>query len=266
MDGGSMSHARVNGDYWSKPENWSGGSIPKSGNGLHVTSNATYDDLGEPGNPFVAHDVEQVLPSALLLVTGTTTVTHDLDGISTEVASGSSKVGHLEVGHDLNGRLLMLSNSYVRVGHDLGSHKFSDPYGSYVADPRISFIQYGTRGTHQNAMGSTLVLDKPPSHELAVPIVFPTGAPAPNVHDAVYPFDLKIELGKLKFDHADLIPNPPGMHPDEGDNSTLRLTQAGKTVYQLTNVLVPQDGYGGKLSVGTDSATGYNFVEYKNTV
>jgi hypothetical protein len=120
--------------------------------------------------------------------------------------------------------------------------------------------------TRVNATDQTLILDSPPSHSMSTTLYFPTayqgGASDPETY--VNPFALKIEIGKIHFDHADFIPNPGVTDPRDyiGSNFTLRLTSAGKTAYEMTNVWIPQDGHGGTLSVSKDTATGYDYVAY----
>jgi hypothetical protein len=69
-------------------------------------------------------------------------------------------------------------------------------------------------------------------------------------------------------DQQGLAPNTP---PEGATASyyTLRLSQAGKAVYDLSNVILPANtvnGLDGTLSVGRDAATGYDYVAYTRTV
>jgi hypothetical protein len=70
----------------------------------------------------------------------------------------------------------------------------------------------------------------------------------------------------MNFDRADFIPNSGTATNGFGDSFTLRLSEAGKAVYDLTDVRVPVDGHPGTLSVGHDPTTGYDFVAYTKTV
>jgi hypothetical protein len=242
-----MPKATVSGKDWSDPSAWDGGAIPRPSNGLDVVSKTPGDSLGTAAQPFVTHDVTQNQVSQLFVFTGGLT-THNFNGGVVWMTDH----GYMDVQHDLTAVVFVLTDAgYLRVGHDINS--------------TISFIGYGARGAHENATDAALVVDHPPNHQLTSEIAFPTGAPT-SFHPAEYPFGLKIELAHMNFDRADFIPNSGTATNGFGDSFTLRLSEAGKAVYDLTDVRVPVDGHQGTLSVGHDATTGYDFVAYTKTV
>jgi hypothetical protein len=213
---------------WSNPANWAGGKVPVSSNGLHIlVDGSSLEDLGTAQNPFVAQDVISTnLSHPLLAVDGFLSV-RDAIGVSLEVLGG------------LHVSRALIDPTYIGIGG-----KGTVEIGQGIIGPTtIDF----TRGVEfPGASDGTLILDKAPRGSFDDLVRMGGGLGSP-LHD-------KVELGGVSFDHADVIPNPSG-------DFTLRLTNHGAPVYQLTHVGLG----GGTVSVGVDPKTGYDFVSYSQT-
>jgi hypothetical protein len=83
--GNGVSFSPANGN-WSDPASWVGGQVPKSSNGLHVTSpfGLSIEDLGTSNAPFVTNDVTFNPP---LTVTGAMS-SHDVSSPIIRIRNG----------------------------------------------------------------------------------------------------------------------------------------------------------------------------------
>lgn len=230
------------GNLWSDPAAWANGKVPVSSHNLDIRLEASStESLGTAQSPFVADDVigaalGMTFPS--LFMTGFlhadnianlsdlqmpsdsgVTVKHDLVNVqNVEVHDG----GFLDVGHDLvNVQHVTISfGSSVEVGHNIGKSSFA----------------FGIAG-------GSLILDHP-GHRLDNAFALGLGGNAVN-----------IELGRVRFDAADFVPNVPGSLTGKID-----LTEHGRVVFQFDHVT--ETAPAGVLTVGVDHTTGFDFVSY----
>ena len=223
---------------WSDPTSWVGGQVPQSSNGLHVTgSGLSTEDLGTPDAPFITNDVDITTPFA---ISGAMS-SHDISSPFVTVF----QQGGLTVRHDANANFALIDQGVLEIGHGISGG--------------VSFLRGGLHFVH-DALGAVLILDQPPKGQFNSFITLPANQTSSG-QSGPPQFAAQIELAKVQFDHADLIPNPGG-----GGSYTLQLSEAGKNVYAFTNVKSLDSGGGtaGVLSVGYDAKTGNDFVAYRS--
>jgi hypothetical protein len=212
---------------WSDPTAWINGKVPTSSNGLHVQLDVggSLEDLGTQTAPFVTNDVIGAgvgLGSPDLFVDGFLQAQDVRNLILVQVDGFQEGAAGLDVRHDLTNvkALDVQSNSKVEIGHNFGSTSFS--------------LEGGT---------NTLILDQTPKGSLDNSIIV--------LGTAI------IELGHVKFDHADFIPPLPG-----SADGHIQLTNHGVPVYELDNVL------GGALTAsfgGIDKVTHNDILLIKSS-
>jgi hypothetical protein len=201
---------------WSDPSAWANGTVPQSSNGLDVQLDAnSIADVGSQSSPFETNDIIGVNVAFLGIGDGFTPGflhAHDIQGISKELQVRNGSV--LDVRHDLVGvgALTFLNGGSAEIGHDIGSTNIFTAF----------------RGS------STLILDNPADSHLG------------NLID-VFHSSLRLELGHITFDHADLLPGQ------------IELSNNGQPVYELTNVLQASSASFG----GVDPVTGNDILLIK---
>jgi hypothetical protein len=241
---------------WSNPSNWEGGLLPRSNNGLSVVldTNTSVEDLGTSSDPFVVHDVTPGLGFTPSLLVSGFLYANDLSNlaISTFNPFIAPNTGSIDIQHDATNTSFDLIGfgPTVEIGHDVSGSVFSFAVGAGS----------GAMWGHD----ATLILARPPqgslNNEINLPPVIPmTGYPGTET------FSAKIELGGISFNQADFIPPVPGS--TSGD---IRLLNNGKTVYNLSNVTVPDltnilgVSLDGSFSTGYDKTTGDDYVVYSH--
>lgn len=228
---------------WSNPSNWDAGSTPVPARKLQVRldtqGSVPLEDLGTADDPFIARSVvgsNHCQPSPLF-ISGSLSV-RDLRNLS-EVQLVPSETGAtLRVSHGIYnvGSISVARGDLVELNDQIGN---------------TIFQLRGDTGTSPGAHETTLILDKPPCNVLNNGITLALGSGAPGGND-------RIELGGLTFDHADATLNVNG-------SETIRLTDQGALVYELTNVTIQPPSSGtGTLSVGVDPGTGWDFLSYES--
>jgi hypothetical protein len=230
------------GNLWSDPAAWANGKVPVSSHHLDIRLEAfSTESLGTAQNPFVTDDVigaasGLTLPG--LFVTGFlhadnianlsdlqmpsssgVTIKHDLINVQNVEAHDG---GFLDVGHDLVKvqHVSISFGSMIDVGHSIGK----------------SSIVFGIGG-------GSLILDHP-GHRLDNAFSLGLGG-SPAI----------VELGRVRFDAADFVPNAPGSLTGKID-----LTEHGRQVFQFDHVT--ESAPAGVLTVGVDHTTGFDFVSY----
>jgi hypothetical protein len=230
-------------NVWSNPAVWNTGSVPASSNALNIRLDvSSSDNLGTAANPFVANDV----------VGATTGLTHPSLAVNGFLHTNDIRnLSDINIDSDAS---ITVRRSLVNVqsieAHDGGSLSV----GGNLINVKTGVISFGSTVQVGHGIGNTafsfgigggdLILNDPQGHGLGNRL---------NVGDGNAP--AVIELGRLKFNAADFIPNSPGSLTGKLD-----LTENGHTVYQLRDV--QESTSGGMFTVGLDSKTGYDFVSY----
>jgi hypothetical protein len=249
------------GGNWSNPAAWVGGSVPNSSNRLRVQIDThSNEDLGTAQAPFLTNDIigaaigisPPTLDVAGFLhareVKNLLQLTSDSGSLSARDIKNVqfvSMIGthtSMQIKHDIVNvqQFTATEESVVHVDGDLV--KVQQAGISFGATLEVGRDLGATKLTI-GGLGGTLILDHPEHHRLTNAITLDGG-------------NDRIELGRLRFDKADFLPNSPG-----SSSGRIQLTEHGRSVYEMTNVTLGA-GPTSTFSVGFDKATGYHFVAF----
>jgi hypothetical protein len=228
------------GHFWSDPGSWADGKVPTSSKELHIRLDdlsVSRMDLGTAQDVFVAADVLSAgVGFNELIVQGFLRV-QDID-VQRTIVSGNLLITRSTGSTPFD----VVGTGTLEIKHDIGQSTL----GFHGVGPR----EFGN--------DATIILDEPPKSSFNNSVYFSGNLVGPSPV-----LSQKIELGGLRFDHADFVPNPSTPNPGTSDQEgRLELTNHGRLVYEMTNVFSQT---GGTFSVGSDSKTCYDYVAWSHT-